>query len=391
MDALMIDRCEGYEYHYDTVTQVNVNVSLDTRFVRECFARLQKLTVLAALPYSTTITIQTNHPMNFFPAAVFLMLFCSLAAMMSFKQVLTIWMNTTAPTSTEKKNCSCATDHNITKGDETKESVPVFYNVFVAQESDAPRVRSIVMEQFTYLRPEHHVHLHSIGFPIDIANTTLLQYHEQGDEVETLHSLWEYCSIQPESKVVYLHSKGSFTPSSDNDILRRFLTAGALSQECLDLPQSCNVCSSRMSPLPHPHTPGNMWLIDPKLFDVTIKTAAGTSFKMNSPCHGHGRFSAEHWVHSHPLNMPCDLYSDPVYVWNYKHLPAPDFSKELAAAPRFPFDSYKIANKCLNIGVSMNERISEYAQLYNASPPSSWWGWSFYPTELTNSTTEGEP
>jgi hypothetical protein len=178
------------------------------------------------------------------PAVSLVVIICTLATLFGSRQDLTVLMNyVKAPDSTPSY---CATDEDM------KYPIPVFYNLFVAQESDAPRVRDIVTEQFAYLRPEHRVHLHSIGYPIEIANTTLLQHHDEGDEIDTLHSLWEYCNIRPESKVVYMHSKGSFTPSKENDALRRFLTAGALSIECMELPDTCNICSSRMSPLPHP-------------------------------------------------------------------------------------------------------------------------------------------
>ena len=73
--------------------------------------------------------------------------------------------------------------------------------------------------------------------------------------------------------VVDVHSKGSYHPHEFQDQWRDYVTAGALSQECRLMPEHCNMCSSRMSPVPYPHTPGNMWaarcgyiseLMDPK-------------------------------------------------------------------------------------------------------------------------------
>ena len=80
-----------------------------------------------------------------------------------------------------------------------------------------------------------------------------------------------------------------------------------------NMPSSCNVCSMRMSPIPHPHTPGNMWaarcsyvsnLIDPKLFQGEMLNyfAEGKRCRVlqcnysNVWCVGRGRFAAEHWT-----------------------------------------------------------------------------------------------
>ncbi len=172
--------------------------------------------------------------------------------------------------------------------------IPVFYNVFTGSEESIPRVKNIVKEQFSQLRPEQHeVFVRSIGVPFEIENATLVRHDEDGDEAQTLALLWQYCKDHPNpadesAKVVYLHSKGSFHPMVKNDRLRRFLTRGALSQECANLPSSdpCNVCSSRMSPLPHPHTSGNMWLakcdyvqklINPMMFEEKMRQIHGDS------------------------------------------------------------------------------------------------------------------
>ncbi|MGK3752684.1 MAG: hypothetical protein ACI8RD_004989 [Bacillariaceae sp.] len=133
-------------------------------------------------------------------------------------------------------------------------SIPVFYNLFLGAENDTSRVLDIVSEQMALLRPEHKpVYIQSMGVKnILIPNTELLGYRINGTEMITLRSLWKYCKKNPYEKVVYLHSKGSSRNSSANEDLRKFLTIGALSEECSKLPQTCNVCSSRFSPLPHP-------------------------------------------------------------------------------------------------------------------------------------------
>jgi len=112
--------------------------------------------------------------------------------------------------------------------------------------------------------------------------------------------------------------------------MRKFLTRGALSQVCMNMPLSCNVCSSRMSPLPFAHTPGNMWLarcdyvntlIDPLKFEEAMRTKVNLG---GWGCDAMGRHAAEHWVHSHPRVKPCDL-SNSNYTWNYDGVPEDDF------------------------------------------------------------------
>jgi hypothetical protein len=134
------------------------------------------------------------------------------------------------------------------------------------------------------------------------------------------------------------------------------------------------------------HTSGNMWvarcsyirhLIDPRHFESKMDTVEGETSIEALACRGLKRYSAEHWIHSHPWNMPCDLSTDSRFVWNYDRVPSPDFIKELAPAPRFPFNTYKL-DLCQRFGISIDERIAEYNKLYNLSPPSTWWGWKFY-------------
>ena len=168
------------------------------------------------------------------------------------------------------------------------------------------RVEHFVKAQLALKRSEHSpVIVNSIGMPL-FSNDTTTKFYKSGSEVITLHNLWEYCKIHadPKQKVVYLHSKGSFHATPENDKLRMFISRGALSKECATLPSTCNVCSSRMSPIPHPHTSGNMWLarcdyisrlMDPILFGNAMKNIAPTG----TDCRGVGRFAAEHWVHSH--------------------------------------------------------------------------------------------
>ena len=259
--------------------------------------------------------------------------------------------------------------------------VPVFYNVFV-QPGRSSSAKEIIKEQMALLHPKHKVFVRSIGLRVDVQNATHIRHDENGGEPGTLGLLWDHCRERndPSEKVVYIHNKGSFHPSKKNHLMRKFLTRGALSQVCMNMPLSCNVCSSRMSPLPFAHTPGNMWLarcdyvntlIDPLKFEEAMRTKVNLG---GWGCDATGRHAAEHWVHSHPSVKPCDL-SNSNYTWNYDGVPEDDFEIRLEAAPRFALEQYR--QKVCSVKPA-SQVLSEYRDLYNETPDSLWWGWDFY-------------
>ncbi|KAG7362242.1 hypothetical protein IV203_025908 [Nitzschia inconspicua] len=270
------------------------------------------------------------------------------------------------------------------------ESIPVFYNVYVANQSDHERVQSLVGEQLSYLQSFHRpVYVHTIGHEISIPNTTLLGHHVNASELVTLHSLWEYCQEHPQQKVVYLHSKGSYHPSKENDHMRQLLTMGALSEECAIQTDNVvsNVCSYRFSPYPHPHTPGNMWLahcsyvnklLEPFIFDndmIAVEARLVYARGVHPSCVGSERFAAEHWIHSHPTVKPSDLYSNAYFAWGYQGLAEyqpGDFEWKLA--PRYHMYDWPTGCKYSDLA----HRLKEYRLLYNMTPRGDWWGWNFW-------------
>jgi len=265
-------------------------------------------------------------------------------------------------------------------------AVPIFVNVFIKNTNDLPRVTSFVQKQLDMKLPEHSpIYVNSIGTRISLADTTT-DFYEQGSEMITLRHIWDYCTSNPARKVVYLHSKGSFHANPENDVLREFLTRGALSKECTFMPEECNVCSSRMSPVPHPHTPGNMWtakcsyiskLMEPTLF----KAKMNKLFSGDNSCRGSGRYASEHWVHSHPSVKPCDLYTNPKYVWGYTPVPKGDFVKTLQTVPRFDMTTYIKPQQCGKNGQVLQQRLDEYNYLYQIFPSKDWWGWRLWTPE----------
>ena len=100
-------------------------------------------------------------------------------------------------------------------------------------------------------------------------------------------------------------------------------------------------------------------------------------------CVGLGRFAAEHWIHSHPSNMPCDLSSDD-YTWDYAGVPIGNFEMKLEPAPRFEINKYFKPSCSFEETKLIGTRLKEYESLYpNETVPESWWGWKFYDNETT--------
>jgi hypothetical protein len=260
---------------------------------------------------------------------------------------------------------------------------------------DINAVKSMMTEQLSNLRPHHKVFVRSIGAKFNMENVTLLRHDENGDEIETLDLLWEHCLDHPNKKVVYSHSKGSFHAHTNNNKLRRFLTRGALSGECADMPLSCHICSSRMSPLYHARTPGNMWsarcsyvakLMKPSKFEQEMNRIY-EGLRIREWCVGTGRYASEHWIHSHPSAKACDLCTDPKFKYGYANIPHHDFEMDLKPAPRFGMDVFmfdhcddKVDKKLLTVSF----RLEEYKHLYNASVPEDWWGFNFFKNDTAS-------
>eukprot|EP00536_Pseudo-nitzschia_multiseries_P005325 jgi/Psemu1/285692/fgenesh1_pg.99_\ len=356
---------------------------------------------------------------------------------------------------------------------EKKNQIPIFYNLYVANATDIPRIQQLVSEQLSMRDPEIHtpVYVTTIGTYIDDSmlesfvygsgyqpkkkdDIVRLGHHHEGNELLSLESLWEHCSKDEhiEEAVIYLHSKGSHTNTMENTQLRFFLTAGALSRDCADglftsdavatennqEDYRCNVCSTRFSPLPHPHTSGNMWaarcdyvskLFQPSKFQQRMRRFHPPG--STPACVGRQRWAAEHWVHSHPTLEPCDLYSSQEFLFNYEHLPdltsVADVRKvlygegnqnrgsrsmmKLQSAPRFDLEIFSSSGVCKDTGVgTLDMRLKEARVLYNFTAdgtdaataggtggkhpdwtykimPKTWWGWKFWNNGLT--TVEG--
>jgi len=275
----------------------------------------------------------------------------------------------------------------ITNTNAKNKKIKIFYNLYISSAADEERVQKIVDEQFAHLNPKLHdvnVSISSIGYQLqNISHNHTVQHHEKGNEDVGMHELWEYCKLPQNNNhdtlAVYIHSKGSFHPRGVNDKIRRALTFGALSEECANLPDTCNVCSSRFSPQPFPHTPGNMWLARcdyiAKLRDPFLLKQGVVPDHKNGWCTGLGRYYFEHWSHSHPHAAPCDLYAGGEWTWDYFGIPQIPFEKKMAKAPRFNFCHYLHDRVCKGPPKTYYEnRLWYYDMLFGIKDlDESWW------------------
>ena len=237
---------------------------------------------------------------------------------------------------------------------------------------------------------------------------------DNGEELDTLQDLYRHCRA-PEnlhSRVVYMHNKGSYHPSSQNDKLRRAMTDAVTSQMCLE-PQdnTCNVCGLVFSAPPQmyaPVMPGNFFttscdyvneLFPPRIFRRRMRMLIARAKQLinegrfhfrnereaNKPwVMGSNRYAAEHWIGTHPNVRPCDLSTKPEYWYWENH----DHSKdefEWAMYPRKGFSHYQEFSNSDNVDIFINAdlRLSAYtllpgllwrfSHLYNQMPPDDSW------------------
>jgi hypothetical protein len=116
----------------------------------------------------------------------------------------------------------------------------------------------------------------------------------------------------------------------------------------------------------------------PHIFTAAMKKIDG-NVAITPHCRGSERFAAEHWILSHPAASPCDLCTDPKYVWGYAPIPVNDFPKKLKPAPRYSLTTYiKKSSKCKEDGHLLKQRLDEYQMLYRTAPTDAWWGWDFF-------------
>jgi hypothetical protein len=313
----------------------------------------------------------------------------------------------------------------------------VFYNIFIPSSKGRAGILNalrIVREQldqieasyaFTSLKENETltVYFTTIGVYLPLMkqlcrNRQIRCQHighvSNGFEENTLEPLHEFCQGNPDFRVVYLHSKGSFhTQHGENERWRRHMTRAVVSSECLDPPQSCSVCGLLFSPVWTFFFPGNFWtahcshvnkLLPPRTFRekmtemvdklFRLKEARlfdATLFPIDTPGYlGIGRYSSEHWIASHPDVIPCDQSTTAdLQYWRQEEK---SVALHWSMAPRHDIKSpYYRLNLTVLHDIMTNETRSQreyfllpgflfkWFELYGKAPPQKSWIWSWFP------------
>ena len=245
-----------------------------------------------------------------------------------------------------------------------------------------------------------------------------LASQEKGGEEITLQHLYEYCTENPLDRVLYMHSKGTYTPSKENDYLRNVLMKAITSDECLGRPGpadgACSSCSSKLFIIPVSHYSGNMWvsecdyvrkLIPPKDFELAkrnymnivvnaTKLIEGDEFvetdlgdgPMRYPKNitwqntrdymaGIGRFAMEHWLGSHPDFKPCDVFGN--YDIKYGMVKENQLLRpSIRYADNFTKKEFWRGNEDRSPLLKLEGKIYSFKTLYNKVPEQSSWMFS---------------
>jgi hypothetical protein len=166
----------------------------------------------------------------------------------------------------------------------------IFYNVFIPLdqgEEGVEQALEIVKEQMDFIGGSY-VASYDGGKPVTVfyktigkhgaLNTTYMhhvcsernkficqhvQHHHEGFEELTLQSLYEYCQHEsgPDTRVVYMHNKGSFhSREGQNRRWRSHMMMAVTSELCLKpSDDSCNVCGLMFYDVWALIFPGNFW------------------------------------------------------------------------------------------------------------------------------------
>ena len=237
-------------------------------------------------------------------------------------------------------------DTLLSVAESNSDDIVIFYNIYIPNNNkpNPDHAIDIVKEQLEYKEksiianaPLHYVTIgKDIGELENCNNCKKIKHINGGSEIDTLSHVHEYCTTYPDSKVLYMHNKGSFHGHLSNELLRKMLNKAIFSTDCLLLKTpntitnttsslrssepgcKCNICSARFSPNPYLYMSGNMWvsqcsyiskLIHPSKIESEMYEMAksapvekfGNILQENPPHFlGIQRCSHEHWVATHP-------------------------------------------------------------------------------------------
>ena len=255
---------------------------------------------------------------------------------------------------------------------------------------------------------------------------------EKGDEMLTLAQVHNYCREpdHEQNKVVYMHSKGTYTVNKNNDQLRTILMRAILSTECLlqdstmEEDFKCDVCSTRFGFLPFLSYMGNMWVaecsyisklippkkfenskrkaiekmrnstrnVHPRLFETKLDNRTSYLFKESQSYWitrpswiGIERYAAEHWIGSHPDIVPCEVFASDTN-------PQLQYGKGIALS-KFQPPKLQIIQETMTVNRSMEfwthnylmhpwygkeGRLFEFRELYGKIPKNDSWFYTYW-------------
>jgi hypothetical protein len=245
-----------------------------------------------------------------------------------------------------------------------------------------------------------------------------MNHYESGWEELTLSQIQSFCRAYPSSRVIYMHSKGSFNNFAYQAPWRYHMMKAVTSEMCINPPdENCDVCGLLVLPFPSPHVTGNFFtarcnyvtkLFPVKKFTEAMETVIGkvllerlvagdllSNLLTNEPHWlGTGRYANEHWILSHPSVEPCDVsLKTNITYWQNSFLDVSEF--EWSMYPRssidaaFPYVDRKSLHLLLRGHDRKPFRVHEYYflsgnlyrwyALYDMAPPESSWVWRWYP------------
>jgi hypothetical protein len=315
---------------------------------------------------------------------------------------------------------------NVNVGHETV----IFFNIYI-NPSNVSRSLEIVQEQLSERRkamsaatvPLYYVTIGARNFttmskpgvdqPIeDCSNCHWLEHLDEGTELNTLHHVYTHCLSHPKDIIVYLHNKGSFTQSEQNDKLRWHLTRSLFLPDCLHNLGNFTSCSAKFSVSPFFGYVGNMFnakceyiqkLIPPFDFSSEMEQVlddmrkdkehadyfhyGGNNFSMERPSWlGTGRYAAEHWIASHPSIRPAQVYPNNKFTYRIKDLSyqwKPNMRSADISRKEIHFTETNLPPWFHLVG-----KLYQWKHLYDAKPDNSSWIWDLYSNVRTFNWTE---
>jgi hypothetical protein len=241
-----------------------------------------------------------------------------------------------------------------------------------------------------------------------------LRHYPKADEKVTLHALWSFCQEHPDYRVTYLHPKGSYHSNEEQDNWRFSLTEAALSRDCIDPPNAtCNLCGLHFFARFTTFVPGNMWtaqcsyiskLLPPDGFEAKQEEVIGKMLLLRlrgqivtktfpderKDRYGLDRYTAEHWVASHPAVRPCDM--DPSGDLNKVHAQKMthrgfQFGMAPRSTPRKWFTGRLRDRIKIERDIRLRRReyfllpglLFKWLHLYGEAPSKDSWAWQWFP------------